>query len=159
MKLADVSNDPTAAPIDPFKVEHTPQKYKFDIAPHVHKITHWKPKFDDTVEDVNIELKGNHRTLKWSELEKLFRCDKDERVLDKIVKQAMQYELGVANSEKKLTELHQNQNSPRARAHRAMRVQIDESPKETRRVSVPRQMGALDVNAMSTTYARTSPGN
>jgi hypothetical protein len=89
MKLADVSNEATAAPQDPFKVEHSPQKYKFDIAPHVHKITHWKPKFDDTVEDVNLELKGNHRTLKWSELEKLFRCDKDERVLDKIVKQAM----------------------------------------------------------------------
>ena len=106
MKLADVSNDPNTAPIDPFKVEHVPQKYKFDIAPHVHKITHWKPKFDDTVEDVKLELKGNHRALKWSELEKLFRCDKDERVLDKIVKQAMQYELGIANSEKKLSELH-----------------------------------------------------
>jgi len=64
--------------------------------------------------------------LKWSELEKLFRCDKDERVLDKIVKQAMQYELAIAESQERVGRLHQNPNSPRARAHKAMRVQIEE---------------------------------
>lgn len=86
MRLADVSADDNAAPIDPFKVEHSPQKYKFDIAPHVHKITHWKPKFDGTVQELNLEPRGNKRALKWSELEKTFRCEGDDRVIDKIIK-------------------------------------------------------------------------
>ena len=42
MRLADFNAEFNAAPVDPFKVDHTPQKYKFDVAPHVHKITHWK---------------------------------------------------------------------------------------------------------------------
>lgn len=63
-----------------------PQKYKFDITPHVQNITHWKPKNDGTVDDLNLETKGNHRTLKWSELEKMFRCEGDDRLIDKIFK-------------------------------------------------------------------------
>jgi hypothetical protein len=47
-------------------------------------VTHWKPKFDGTVEDLNLEPKGNQRTLKWSELEKMFRCEGEDRLIDKI---------------------------------------------------------------------------
>ena len=35
MKIADTSNDYHTAPQDPFKVEHVPQKHKFEITPHV----------------------------------------------------------------------------------------------------------------------------
>lgn len=112
MKLADVSVDDNAAPSDPFKVEHSPQKYKFDIAPHVHKITHWKPKYDGTVQELNLEPKGNKRALKWSELEKTFRCEGDDRVIDKIIKQATAYENVIADSERKLTLLLSQKNSP-----------------------------------------------
>jgi hypothetical protein len=59
MKLADVSEDLQAAPIDPFKVDHIPQKHKFGIAPHVHQITHWKAKEDEFVEDTEKEQKGH----------------------------------------------------------------------------------------------------
>ena len=106
MRLADVNADKNAAPLDPFKVEHSPQKFKYDIALHVHKITHWKPTYDGTVDDTNGEPKGHQRTLKWSEHEKMFRCDKDERILDKIIKEAMQYEMAVAASEKKLEQIN-----------------------------------------------------
>ena len=59
MKLADVSDDLQAAPIDPFKVEHVTQHHKLDIAPHVHKITHWKAKEDEFVEDAEKEQKAH----------------------------------------------------------------------------------------------------
>jgi hypothetical protein len=88
MRLADVSPDLNAAPIDPFKVEHIPQKYKFDIAPHVHKITHWKPKEDEFVEDKDKEAQGHLKKHNWSELEKMFRCEGEERLLDKVVRNA-----------------------------------------------------------------------
>jgi hypothetical protein len=51
MRLADVNSSNNAAPIDPFKVEHIPQKYKFDVAPHVHKITHWKKEQSEFIEE------------------------------------------------------------------------------------------------------------
>ncbi len=87
MKLADVNSQLEAHPVDPFKVEHVPQKYKFDITPHVQSITHWKPKEDGTIEDnMSLEPKGNNRTLKWSEHEKMFRCEGDDRLIDKIIK-------------------------------------------------------------------------
>jgi hypothetical protein len=89
-----------------------PQKFKFDITPHVHTVTHWKPKFDGTVEDLNLEPKGNQRTLKWSELEKMFRCEGEDRLIDKIIKTAEHYEKLKEESEKKL---HQIQQSPKSR--------------------------------------------
>ena len=101
MKLADTDAGVESAPIDPFKTEHVPLKYKFDITPNVQQITHWKPKFDGTVEDLNLEPKGNSRALKWSELEKMFRCEGDDRVIDKIIKQAEQHEKSMIESEKK----------------------------------------------------------
>jgi hypothetical protein len=53
MRLADVSADYKAAPLDHFKVEHVPQKYKFNITPNVQSITHWKPKEDEYVHEAN----------------------------------------------------------------------------------------------------------
>jgi len=105
MKIADTSNDYRDAPLDHFKVEHVPQKFKFDITPHVHTVTHWKPKFDGTVEDLNLEPKGNLKTLKWSELEKMFRCEGEDRLIDKIIKTAEQYEKLKEESEKKLYQI------------------------------------------------------
>jgi hypothetical protein len=100
MRLADVHDDYYAAPTDPFKVEHVTQKHKNDITPHVHTISHWKPKFDATVEHINVDAnKGNHRTLKWSELEKMYRCEGDDRLIDKILKQAEAYEKMIEDSE------------------------------------------------------------
>ena len=87
MKLADVDSSHSAAPIDSFKVEHVPQKYKFDITPHVHAISHWKPKEDGTLDDINLDPKGGQtKKLKWSEMEKMFRCEGDDRLIDKIIK-------------------------------------------------------------------------
>jgi hypothetical protein len=91
MKLADVSEDLQAAPIDPFKVDHIPQKHKFGIAPHVHQITHWKAKEDEFIEDTDKEQKGHLKQHNWSELEKMFRCEGTERLLDKIVRNAENY--------------------------------------------------------------------
>lgn len=102
MKIADTSNDYHVAPQDPFKAEHVPQKYKFDITPHVQSVTHWKPKLDGTVEDLNLEPKGNLRTLKWSEMEKMFRCEGEDRLIDKIIKNAETIEKQKEESEKKL---------------------------------------------------------
>lgn len=101
MRLADVNADNEAAPVDPFKQEHVPQKYKFDITPHVHTITHWKPREDGTIEDVSMETKGNHRQLKWSEMEKMFRCEGDDRLIDKIIKTAEENEKAKYEAEKK----------------------------------------------------------
>ena len=98
MKLADVSDDLQAAPIDPFKVEHIPQKFKFGIAPHVHQITHWKAKEDEFVEDTEKEQKGHLKQHNWSELEKMFRCEGTERLLDKIVRNAENYQAAIEES-------------------------------------------------------------
>jgi hypothetical protein len=35
---------------------------------------------------MSLEPKGNNRTLKWSEHEKMFRCEGDDRLIDKIIK-------------------------------------------------------------------------
>lgn len=88
MRLADVNSDynTNVAPVDDFKKDHIPQKHKFDITPHVHTITHWKPKLDGTIDEINLEPKGNSRTLKWSELEKMYRCEGEDRLIDKIIK-------------------------------------------------------------------------
>jgi hypothetical protein len=121
MKVADVNASDNAAPIDDFKVEHVPQKYKFDITPHVHTITHWKPKFDGTITDLNLEAMGNHKTLKWSEMENMFRCDGEDRLLDKVIKEAETKERLMAESEKKRQELIANTNrTPKALKNKAM---------------------------------------
>lgn len=76
-----------------------------EITPHVQSITHWKPKYDGTVEDLSLEPKGNHRTLKWSELEKMYRCEGEDRLIDKIIKQAESHEKSIADAEKKLAQM------------------------------------------------------
>lgn len=75
-------------------------------------MTHWKPKLDGTVEDLNLEPKGNNRTLKWSEVEKMFRCEGEDRLIDKIIKTAEHNERLKAEAEKKLLQIQQ---SPKSR--------------------------------------------
>ena len=60
-----------------------------------------------------MEPKGNHRTLKWSELEKMFRCEGEDRLIDKIIKTAETYEKLKEESEKKLQQIQQS--SPKSR--------------------------------------------
>lgn len=67
----------------------------------MHTITHWKPAEDGTVEDLSLEPKGNLKKLKWSEMEKMFRCEGDDRLIDKIIKNSEAYEQAIVDSEKK----------------------------------------------------------
>lgn len=82
-------------------MDHIPQKHKFDIAPHVHKITHWKAKEDEFVEENDKEQKGHLKQYNWSELEKMFRCEGQERLLDKVVRGAEYYEAAIEESKSK----------------------------------------------------------
>lgn len=104
MKIADTNADINAAPIDPFKVEHHTQHFKNDIAPHVHKITHWPDKGDGYAE-TTPEPKGHLRQLKWSEMEKLYRCEGEDRLIDKIIKNAEAYENAIEDSAEKMQRL------------------------------------------------------
>ena len=97
MRLADFNSDFHAAPIDPFKVEHTPQKYKFDVAPHVHKITHWKKEENEYVDEEDTQ-KPHKKVHTWSELEKMFRCEGGERLINKIIKAAEYRECAIEES-------------------------------------------------------------
>lgn len=116
MRLADVSSDLNAAPVDPFKVEHVPQRFKHDIAPHVHKITHWKAKEDEFVEDKDKEAQGHLKKHNWSELEKMFRCEGEERLIDKVLRNAETYEAAIEESLEKATKLNEHAHqSPRKR--------------------------------------------
>ena len=105
MRLADVNASNTAAPIDPFKVDHTPQKYKFDVAPHVHKVTHWKKKEDEYAEEAH-DPTTHKKVHTWSELEKMFRCEGDERLVDKIIKAAEYRECAIEESIEKAAKLN-----------------------------------------------------
>ena len=119
MRLADVNGELQSAPTDPFKAEHITQKYKFDITNHVQNTTHWKPKEDGTVED--LEHKGGLRKLKWSEMEKMFRCEGEDRLIDKIIKNAEVKEKLIADSENKRQQIIQNNNrSPKPRGTKAV---------------------------------------
>lgn len=68
MRLADVSDDYRAAPLDHFKVEHVPQKFKYNITPNVQSITHWKPKEENEGQQAS---KDHHqKQIRWSDQEK-----------------------------------------------------------------------------------------
>jgi hypothetical protein len=117
MRLADFNSDNKAAPLDPFKVDHTPQKYKFDVAPHVHKITHWKKEESEFIEDENSHT-GQKKVHTWSELEKMFRCEGGERLVNKIIKAAEYRECAIEESIEKVAKLNAlGFASPKKRLH------------------------------------------
>jgi hypothetical protein len=105
MRLADFSSDFHAAPIDPFKVEHSPKKYKFDVAPHVHKITHWKREDNEFIEEQDPS-KAHKKVHTWSELEKMFRCEGGDRLINKIIKQSENRECAIEESLEKAEKLN-----------------------------------------------------
>jgi hypothetical protein len=52
----------------------------------------------------------------WSELEKLFRCEGEERLLDKIVRNAENYQAAIEESLEKAQKLNENAHqSPKKR--------------------------------------------
>ena len=118
MRLADVSADYKAAPLDHFKVEHVPQKYKFNITPNVQSITHWKPKEDEYVHEANQD-KVHRKQIRWSDQEKMFRCEGDDRLIDKIFKHAEEYERAIQDSLEKREKhaLNNPDRSPKSRVH------------------------------------------
>lgn len=105
MRLADFNAEFNAAPVDPFKVDHTPQKYKFDVAPHVHKITHWKQDQTEFIEEED-DKKVHKKVHTWSELEKMFRCEGSERLINKIIKAAEYRECAIEESQEKAAKLN-----------------------------------------------------
>ena len=105
MRLADFKADFQAAPIDPFKVDHIPQRYKFDVAPHVHKITHWKREDTEFI-DEEEDKKGHKKVHTWSELEKMFRCEGGDRLVHKIIKAAEYRECAIEEAQEKNAKLN-----------------------------------------------------
>lgn len=86
MKLADSTG--LEAPVDPFKTVHAPKKSKFNIASKVTLENHWKN--TDKIGDPELQ-KGWKPNLKWSEKEKDYRCqgqDRPFRTFDKIIAHA-----------------------------------------------------------------------
>ena len=105
MRLADFNADNHAAPVDPFKVDHTPQKFKYDVAPNVHKINHWKKEETEFIEEERphkVDMKQNN----WSELEKMFRCEGGDRLINKIIKAAEYRECAIEESIEKSAKLN-----------------------------------------------------
>ena len=116
--MADFNADFQAAPIDPFKFEHTPQKYKFDVAPHVHKITHWKREDTEFIDEEHDASKAHKKVHTWSELEKMFRCEGGERLINKIIKAAEYRECAIEESQEKSAKLNAlGFSSPKKRLH------------------------------------------
>lgn len=139
MRLADVSDDYRAAPLDHFKVEHVPQKYKYNITPNVQSITHWKP----TEENDGQQKEGVHhqKQIRWSDQEKQYRCEGDDmalRLIDKVFKHAEQQEAAMQESlEKRAKHALENPDrsnkygSPQSRAHGAKFVAKTSSDYDT----------------------------
>jgi hypothetical protein len=82
------------APVDPFKVTHTKLPQRDMIIEKITKIDH-SASNSENIHPIEYK-KGFSRTLKWSEKDNLFRCNHEERLFDKIVRGAENYERSIA---------------------------------------------------------------
>ena len=88
IRLADVQH--SNAPADPFKTQYEPKKQKNEVVSKIHTINHWHRENDDKVLEPQF-VKGFVKAVKWTEQEKFIRCQGEDRLFDKVVKNAENY--------------------------------------------------------------------
>lgn len=94
MKLSDVQEG--QGPQDKFKETHVNREYKNNVVNKVQQVTHWQD-----VNQKSIQFKeGYKKQQKWTEAEKFQRCQLEERLFDKIVKEATEYENMIDKTQK-----------------------------------------------------------
>lgn len=103
MKLADVKSD--IGPIDPFKCTYTKKFVKDDVTAKVQTQNHWRSNTEVRQSEFQ---KGFTKALKWSEKDALYRCRDNDRLFDKIVKNAETYEKNIEEVEKQRTIMIKN---------------------------------------------------
>mmetsp|Transcript_35808 Transcript_35808/g.26598 ORF Transcript_35808/g.26598 Transcript_35808/m.26598 type:complete len:188 (+) Transcript_35808:1074-1637(+) len=96
MKLADVKEE--QAPQDAFKSVYVEKRRNDQVHDKVQTMNHWRSG-DGEAKEVEFQ-RGFNKVTKWSEQEKFQRCSGDERLFDKLVRQAKAYETGIEQVEK-----------------------------------------------------------
>lgn len=85
MKIADTDAEHTPN-IDVFKQVHIPKNLKNQVVEKIQNITHWKPTEADVAGPQYEPLKKTKKG--WTQSESQKRCEGQDRLFDKIVKQA-----------------------------------------------------------------------
>lgn len=85
LKLNDV--EPHTFQPDPFKTTYNKKFIKDDIAMKVTTVDHWKASTTEKVKKTEFRM-GYTKNQRWSEKDKQYRCDGNERLFDKIIRNA-----------------------------------------------------------------------
>ncbi len=93
--------------MDPFKTSYTKQVMKDHVEEKVSKINHWRQQERDTNTEIHFQ-RGHNKVTKWSEQEKNQRCVGEDRLFDKIIKNASIYESNMERVENERSKLQQS---------------------------------------------------